>query len=163
MLYLCRIRVMNRKIAIVPLMFACMMLMAHLAVPHHHHHGTIICLLNYSDEIVAEANCFDTHHHEDDDAGTNNHEGTDSHKNSNDESEEHCFMDDLYLLADSKHSVELVPVETGGFGQFFLRTAILQNFPNIIPELPCRKKPFLISYQSLLNSDASGLRGPPIS
>jgi hypothetical protein len=73
-------------------------------------------------------------------------------------------MDDLYLLADSKHSVDLVPVETDSFAQFFLSSAVLRtSVSNIIPALPHRKKPFLISYKSLLNSDASGLRGPPIS
>ncbi len=63
---------MNRKIAMTPLMFVCLMLLAHLAVPHHHHHGTIICPLNYSDEIVAESHLFETHHHDAD----NNQEDT---------------------------------------------------------------------------------------
>ncbi len=152
---------MNRKIAIVPLMFACMMLMAHLAVPHHHHHGTIICLLNYSSEIVLEANCFGMHHHEDDDTGANNHDGI-CHKNGNGESEENCFMDDLYLLEDSKFSVDFFPVETDCFAQFFLNAYVL-GANVIIPELFHRNKPFLISYKSLLNPNASGLRAPPLS
>lgn len=153
---------MNRKIAIVPLMFACMMLMAHLAVPHHHHHGTIICLLNYSSEIVVEANCFGTHHHEDDDTGANSHDGIGCHKHGNGESEENCFMDDLYLLEDSKCSVDVFPVETDSFVQFFPGAYVL-GANVVIPELFYRNKPFLISYESLLNPNASGLRAPPLS
>ena len=154
---------MNRKIAIAPLMFACIMLMAHLTVPHHHHHGTIICLLNYSDEIVAESHCFDTHHLNSDDAEANNHEGSDSHKSGNDDNEENCFMDDLFLLADSKHFVDIVPIDLNGIGFSFLHATVVNPLGfNILAGLPFREKPFLISYKSSLNSDATGLRGPPI-
>jgi len=152
---------MKKRLAIAPLFFACAMLLAHIVVPHHHHNGTIICLLNFESEVLVESNHIDGYIDDEecghDDAGEGHHHG-------DNDSEENCFIDDLYLASETKHSMDAGYCDIQPSIQVLNATLPENPFENILlTGVPFRDKPFIISYRSLINSEASGLRGPPIS
>ena len=150
---------MKKRLAIAPLFFACAMLLAHVAVPHHHHNGTIICLLNFNSEVLAESNHIDGYIDDEecghDDAGEGHHHG-------DNDSEENCFIDDLYLASETKHSMDAVYCDQR-LSTITLTATLNLNTAEIVPltGLPFREKPYKVSYRSLINSESSGLRGPP--
>lgn len=163
---------LKRKVAILPLCFACLMLIAHIAVPHHHHNGTIICLLNFSNEIVAEPHCYPVHHHDDGVAhDCTHHEGycADenkgcSHSGDENSSEENCFLDDLYLTSETKCFLDIEQVLDSQDNALDFINGIIPKIDKqlLLLGLPYRQNPLLCSYKSLLLSRDSGLRGPPI-
>lgn len=163
---------LRRKTYILPLCFACFMLIAHIAVPHHHHNGTVICLLNFSSEIIAEPHCFAVHHHNE---GVT-HDGTPhegchsgenhgcSHHGDENSSEENCCIDDLYLISETKYSIDLETfLDDQNYTLGIFEILVLSSNDKIISTgLPFRQNPFILSYNSPLISGDSGLRGPPV-
>ncbi len=158
---------MKRRISMLMILLANMLILAHAVVPHHHHNKVFVAIVNILDhdaqDIFNHEHGHD-HHHD----GDNDHHNAPAHHHDGDS--EDCLMSEaeaaaaLKIHTDDGGGWSIAPLQDNDDGSFILIAAIGLYELSFTPEYSednVRRRPYVVRGHTDFVARSIGLRAPP--
>ncbi len=159
---------MKRRLSILMILLANMLILAHAVVPHHHHNKVFVAIVNVLDEDAWDL--FNQEHgHEHHHDGDCDHHDSPAHHHESDT--EDCLMSEaeaaaaLKMQTDDGRSWSIAPLLDNDDGSLILLAAIglyELSFTPIFSEDNVRRRPYVASGHTDFVARSKGLRAPPV-
>lgn len=158
---------MKRRISILMILLANMLILAHAVVPHHHHNKVFVAFVNILDHDAQDIFNHEHGHEHHHDGGSDHHNAPAHH---HDGDGEDCLMSEaeaaaaLKIHTDDGESHSIAPLQDIDDGNFILLAAIglyELSFTPIFSEDNIRRRPYVACGHTDFVARSKGLRAPP--
>ncbi len=158
---------MRRRISILMILLANMLILAHAVVPHHHHNKVFVAIVNILDHDGQEVFNHEHGHGHHHDGETNHHNGSTHHHGGDSED---CLMSEaeaaaaLKMQTDDDGNSSIAPLQDADDGCSILLAAIGLYEISSIPNYSVgnvRRRPYVACRHTNFVARSKGLRAPP--
>lgn len=159
---------MKRRISMLMILLANILILAHAVVPHHHHNKVFVAIVNILDHDSQDIFNHEHGHEHHHDGETNHHNGSTHHHDNNNED---CLLTEaeaaatLKILADDGISWSVDTLQDNDDGSLILLAAIglyELSFTPVFSEDNVRRRPYVASGHTDFVARSKGLRAPPV-